>query len=290
MTQSATAGTNLYDTTSILRAFFEDALGTFKETEVDYLGKSLRWRFCDWPGTIAELYDIHKHGFTGTTKEFTQIASNDFHEGLSIVGRILNITDMHNMVADRPATEVPTGEPQAYRQVEASTVEDFGQPSSTMIQQELSRHIGNTINRLFELTRELYFEDGMETSFSQELVSLVEKYGNLAMSEIGYLITYARVDDEIASEALRWLGRINDPSTHGWRLWILEKSLSSESPMVRDSAGLGLVSMHDAHAIEYVKKAIKKETIGELRNDLQRALEELEASLDAASAKGDTQI
>ena len=109
------------------------------------------------------------------------------------------------------------------------------------------------------------------------------------MGEIGYLITYGRVDDEVASEALRWLARIDDPATYGWRLWLLEKNLSSKSPMVRDGAGLGLECMGDRHAIQYIGKAIEREPITELRHDLQGALEELEASLDADPTKDNYQ-
>jgi hypothetical protein len=158
---------------------------------------------------------------------------------------------------------------------------------SAVMQQELTRYIENTIDCLFETSREQNFEDGMESDFSRELVSLVKKYGNLAMAEISYLISYGGVDNEVAREALRCLARIDDPLTYGWRLWLLEKSLSSNSPIVRDGAALGLVSMGDAHAIEYIKKAIERETITELRYDLQGALEELEVFLDVAPIEED---
>ena len=186
--------------------------------------------------------------------------------------------------------KVSTRETQVYRQAEGSTIgDDYEQSSSALVRRELTRYVEDTIDRLFESARELYFEDGMETDFSRELVSLVKRYGNLAMSEISYLITYGRVDEEVASEALRWLARIDSASTYGWRLRVLEKSLSSKSPVVRDGAGLGLACMGNAHAIQYIRKAIEQETITELRYDLQGALEELEASLDALSTTGNKQ-
>lgn len=289
MTQSAMAKTDIEGATPIQKAFFKDALGTPKETKVNWVGEFIRWRLQDWRGTISEFFDIYKCGFTGTTVYLPQIASHDFYRGLGVVGKILNITDVHNMVSDRPATEVSSRKPQVYRQAEASTVEeDFEQGPSTVMQQELTKYVESTIDHLFESAEEQYFEDGMESDFSRELVSLIKKYGNLAMSEIAYLITYGRVDNEVASEALRWLGHIDDPSTYGWRLWILEKSLRSDSPIVRDGAGLGLACMGDAHAIQYIRKAIEQETIIELRDDLQGALEELEASSDAAPAKANS--
>lgn len=287
MTQSTTAKKDVEGATSILRVFFEDALGTLKEAEVNWLGKLVKWRVWDWPGTVSEFSGIYKYSFTGTTVDLLEVARQDFYRGPGVVGKILSITDAYNMVADMPATKTLSHKPQAYRQTEASSVEEeLEQASSTVMQQELSRYVEKAIDHLFDTARELYFEDGMETDFSRDLISLIEKYGVLAMAEISYLITFDRVGEEVAGEALRWLARVNDPSTYGWRFWLLEKSLSSKSPVVRDSAALGLLSMCDANAIPDIRKAIERETIAELRDDLQGALRELEVSLDVIPATG----
>lgn len=261
MTQSTMANADIKDATS--KAFFIDAVGHLKEAEVLRLGNLIRWRLQDLRGTALEFPDISLQGFTGTTVDLSEDVSLYFHGGFSVSDKIISIT-------------------------EASTVEEAEQEPSALMQRELTKYAESAIDHLFESAEEQYFEDGMESDFSRELVSLIKKHGNLAMSEIAYLINYGRVDNEVASEALRWLGRIDDPSTYGFRLWILEKSLSSKSPTVRDSAGLGLACMGDAHAIQYVRKAIEQETITELRYDLQGSLEELEALLDAAPAKGNS--
>lgn len=283
MTQRTTANTDIEGATPTLKAFFTDALGIPKEAKLGRLGNFIRWRFQDWQGTALEFPEVRLQELTGTTIDLSEAISRYFHRGPGVFGKIVSITDAYNIVVDMPTSEVSSRKPQVYRQAEASTVEEQG--PSTIMQQELTRYVEKTIDCLFESAGELYFEDGMETDFSRELVSLVKKYGNLVMGEISYLITYGRVDNEVAGEALRWLARVNDPSTYGWRLWILEKSLSSKSPIVRDGAALGLVSMGDAHAIQYIRKAIERETITELRYDLQGALEELEASLDATPTK-----
>ena len=290
MTESAIASTDIEGTTPMLKVFLTDEFGKTKETEVGLLGNFIRWRAQDWLGTLSKFPTTFTYTPTGITVDMPEATSQDFYSGFHVVGKILSISDAHNMVADVPTTKVSTREPQVYRQAEASTVgDDYEQSSSTIMQRELTRHVEDTTDRLFESARELYFEDGMETGFSRELVSLVKKYGNLAMAEISYLITCGRVDEEVASEALHWLARIDDASTYGWRLWVLEKSLSSKSPVVRDGAALGLVSMGDAHAIQYMRKAIEQETITELRYDLQGALKELEVSLDAVPATGNKQ-
>jgi len=286
MTESATAYTDVEGTTPMLKVFLTDEFGKTKEIEAGLLGNFITWRAKDLLGTLSKSPTTSLYTPTGISVDMPEVTGQDSYSGSYVVGTILSISDAHNMVADMPTTKVSTGEPQVYRQPEASTIAgDYEQSSSTILERELTRHIDDTIDRLFESARELYFEDGMETDFSRGLVSLVEKYGKLAMGEISYLITCGRVAEEVASEALRWLARIDDVSTYGWRLWVLEKSLSSKSPVVRDGAALGLVSMGDVHAIQYIRKAIDQETIAELLYDLQEALKELEISLDATSTK-----
>lgn len=286
MTQRTTANTDIEGVTPTLKAFFTDALGIPKETELGRLGNFIRWRFQDWQGTALEFPEVRLQELTGTTIDLSEAISRYFHRGPCVLGKIVSITDAHNIAVDIPIAEVSSRNPQVYRQAEASTVEDVKQGPGNVMQQELTKYVEKTIDRLFESARELYFEDGMETDFSRDLVSLVKKYGNLAMGEISYLISYGRVDSEVAGEALRWLARINDPSTYGWRFWLLEKGLLSKSPVVRDSAALGLLSMCDANAIPDIRKAIERETIAELRDDLRGALRELEVSLDAIPATG----
>jgi hypothetical protein len=287
MIQRATANTDIEGATPALKAFFTDTLGIPKEAKLGRLGNFMRWRFQDWQGTALECPEVRLQEPPCTTIDLLEASSQDFHRGPRVFGKFVNITDAYNIVVNVPTSEVSSRKPQVYRQAETSTVEEVEQIPSTIIQQELTRYVEKTINRLFESAEEQYFEDGMESDFSRELVSLVKKYRNLVMGEISYLITCGRVDEEVASEALRWLGRIDDTSTHGWRLWVLEKSLSSKSPVVRDGAALGSVYMGDAHAMQYIKKAIEQETIAELRYDLQGALKELEASLNAIPTTDD---
>lgn len=284
-----------------LKVLLADEFGETKETEACWLGDFIRWRAQGWLGTLSKFttsIDIPTEGISVDIPEtisqylYGQYLYGQYlYEGLPVTSKILTISDAHSMVTDTPTATFSYHEPyQVYRKTEASTIEDDDEQSSSgLMQRELTSYVEDMIDHLFDSARELYFEDGMETDFSQDLISLVKKYENLAMGEISYLINYDRVDEEVASEALRWLARIDDASTYGWRLWLLEKSLLSKSPVVRDSAALGLLSMCDAHAIHHIQNAIERETITELRHDLQGALRELEVSLDAIAASGNKQ-
>lgn len=146
------------------------------------------------------------------------------------------------------------------------------------------------IDSIFRMAAGDSFEDGMSSRFSRELLGAMGEYGVRAMQEIAYLILYSRTNQEVASEALRWLGRASERRTYGWRLWLLERSLSSSSPVVRDGAVLGLASMGDPSAVPYLREAIAVEACEDLREDMRRALEELEAARSAAVAQEDQKV
>ena len=138
--------------------------------------------------------------------------------------------------------------------------------------------LGEELQALFDAGKEEVFEDGMESEFSAGLVALISRYRNDALAELAYFIVYEKVNAEVASEALRWLGLINHPSSYQWRLWLLERSLRCSSARVRDGASLGIAFLGDSDAIPYIKHAIQQEPVKELREDMQQVLLQLESS------------
>jgi hypothetical protein len=122
------------------------------------------------------------------------------------------------------------------------------------------------------------FEDGMESSFSLGLTTIIRKFGNLAIEALASLILRGEADARVASEAMRWLGLLDDPETYRLRLRLLERSLRSYSPRVRDGAALGLSYLDNPHAIPFLRQAIACEPIRGLRENLQQVLEQLEST------------
>ena len=170
-----------------------------------------------------------------------------------------------------------------------STVRESFEPfESSTREPEHRGNVDQLVDAVFGEALDQDFEDGMKSNFSEQLLSLVRRYGISAMSEISYLITHERVNSEVASEALRWLGRMSDPLTRSYRLWLLERSLASTSARVRDGAALGLGSMGDPEAVPYVRQAIERESCVELREDLEQVLEELEGAPGATSIETNT--
>ena len=290
MKQRTSANTAIEGTTPTLRFLATDALRVPEGAPLDRFRRFTRWRLQDWTGTVLAFQDIRLQELTDITIGLSEPITPYYHRWSGLLDRVVSITDAHNAVVDVPTTEALQRKRRIYRQADASTAADeYGESSSTIIQRELMRHVEDAVTHVFGSAEDQNFEDGMESDFSRELVSLIKKYGDPAMSEVSYLITYDRVDREVAGEALRWLGRIEDPSSYDSRLWVLEQSLSSKSPLVRDGAALGLASLRDANAVQYLRGAVDRESIAELRCDLEEVLEELEISRDATSTKDDSQ-
>ncbi len=128
---------------------------------------------------------------------------------------------------------------------------------------------------LFDAAGEEYFEDGVESAFSRSLVRFIAANGLLGLDALAKLILSGRRDPVTVAEALRWIGRIDDPASYGQRLWLLERCLHDTHQEIRDGACLGLASFDDPTAIVYVHKALEVESITELR----QALEHLSAQL-----------
>lgn len=138
--------------------------------------------------------------------------------------------------------------------------------------------VSRTVVALFEEARDEIFEDGMESDFSRKLIALVRRHGNAAVEAIASLIAEEGADPEVSAEALRWLGHMEHPWSYNSRRWLLEWSLLSSLPRVRDGAALGLASLDDPAAIPYLVQAIKREPYAQLREDMQQVLAQLEAT------------
>ena len=143
-----------------------------------------------------------------------------------------------------------------------------GTASSGTTRLERPRTIADQIERLFVTARSQEFEDGMETRFSRGMLAAIREHGSGAVEVMAYLIAYEKTTPEVASEALRWLGRCDDRETHRYRRWLLERSLTSASSVIRDGALIGLAALGDAHAVQPIRDAIEDEPVSELKREM----------------------
>ena len=144
--------------------------------------------------------------------------------------------------------------------------------------EERPSEVAQELDFLCRKARNEHFEDGMDSQFSRNLVRMIKKSGPIVVEELAVLILSGQINQEVASEALRWIGYMEHQSSYKLRRWLLEKCLFSSSSWIRDGALLGLSFLDDPHAVSYLRKAIEREKIEELKKDMQQALEQLENS------------
>ena len=136
------------------------------------------------------------------------------------------------------------------------------------------------IKSLFALATFISLEPGMTNSFSEGLEAVIEKHGDLALSEIKNLILNGETKSGIAMEALQYVGRSESNTWLDARRKMLEQCLlRSRSAWVRDGAGLGLASLDDPRSILVLKEAISKEASKALKEDLSLVLDQLQNTL-----------
>jgi len=188
----------------------------------------------------------------------------------------LEVEELGLWCIESAGTSQPSWWPQPAPQENWTTAarQDLAEHSTAL--QEPPIELSHQLAGLFEAAKEQYFEDGMESEFSKELTALVEAYGNMAVHELAYLVLSERVNPEVASEALRWLGNLSHGVSAQARLWLLERSLLCSSAMVRDGAILGLACLDEPHAIPYIKQAIAREQCAELHDNMVQVLVQLE--------------
>jgi len=156
------------------------------------------------------------------------------------------------------------------------TKQSTGQ-TNILLDTPTSSQLADKIKQLFRSARGQVFEDGVDSDFSKELVSIIESDGALALEIIKNLVGVGSLNNEVLSEALRWIGSMEDEKSHVGRRQLLEESLSSESSKVRDGATIGLSYLGDPQAIGYLKRAAKREQNGMLHDFMLEVIEELQA-------------
>jgi hypothetical protein len=115
----------------------------------------------------------------------------------------------------------------------------------------------------------------MESQFAKDLESLVKTIGSYSTKVLASLMEEGSTSPAVLAETMRWIGRAEELLPISSRLSLLEKALSSNFAIVRDSAALGLASMDDIAAIPSLERAISSEPMSELKADMQQVLEQL---------------
>lgn len=121
------------------------------------------------------------------------------------------------------------------------------------------------------------FFDGIDNAFQDRVRMAIEIWGDIAVRALQRIIRPGSGHLEVAEEALRVLGNMQDTRTHHSRLAVLIGELGSAHPRIRDAASVGLVSLGDPVAVESLSAAVSREESTQLRRNLESALSALRA-------------
>lgn len=129
------------------------------------------------------------------------------------------------------------------------------------------------LKKTFDLAVGKIFEDGVESTFSFSLHSLIVRFGEKAVRGIDMILRYENI--EVAVETLRQLGTVEHIPTHAVRLSLLIYNLKSSDPRIRDAASLGIANMDDSIVINDIREAVEDENIPTLKKSLEVILAQL---------------
>lgn len=151
--------------------------------------------------------------------------------------------------------------------------------SSTAAVTDLRRvqdHITDHIEAVLAATLSNASDDSLSSELSIYLVGLVAQHSNRSLRCLDNLIASERIDPETAASVLQLLGEMNHPSSHLARLELLTRSLHHPSYWIRDGATLALALLDDPLSVPYLKRAIERERIAEMCENMEQVLAQLE--------------
>ena len=112
--------------------------------------------------------------------------------------------------------------------------------------------------------------------FTNALDILIRANGKPVVRIINNLIKKTALGDDITSEILKALGRIEDENTKNERYELLIVSIKNESVIIRDGAVSGLSFLDDKRALPQLRMLFERETLPILRNNIKVAIRSLE--------------
>ena len=144
---------------------------------------------------------------------------------------------------------------------------------------ETVERVNRYLLRIIRDSADEVFFDGMDSTFTNKLRSLLQFHGEITVRVIEDVVKSGDANSEAVGEILRVLGSDEDPVTHGARVAVLLASLQLPDPSIRDAASLGIASLDDPSLLNGVLAAVNREQIPQLRRNLQLVADQLQLTI-----------
>jgi len=119
------------------------------------------------------------------------------------------------------------------------------------------------------------FNTDIAYEFTDVLDRLIRANGKQGILIIDNLIKKRILNDDLISETLRALGRIEDDNTKDERYGLLINSIKNGALIIRDGAVSGLSFLDDKRALPQLQILLKTETVPILKNNIEVAIKGL---------------
>ena len=153
--------------------------------------------------------------------------------------------------------------------------------SATNIEWHELNCLDGEVESIVALATEEFIEDGMDSDTEAQLGEFVSRYSAVGVRRLVAYLASDCVKSRTVSDIIRVLGRLEHEESHNDRFWIVARFLSLGTPLARDASAVALEDLGDPRAIPKLEEAVGVESVPELRDGLQIALEELRKSVDA---------
>ena len=141
----------------------------------------------------------------------------------------------------------------------------------------IPRQVEEQLDRLCLAAHDEPFEVGVESRFSRELQRLCAYHPTAVLQSLRVRLIHGGTSPEVLSEILQWASRQEAGTIRPLVVELLSTGLHHTSSLVRDAAASALAYLDERAAVSHLRQALARETVSELREDLEDLIRSLES-------------
>ena len=141
----------------------------------------------------------------------------------------------------------------------------------------ISSQVEEQLDHLCVAAHDEQFEVGVESRFSRELQRLCAYHPTSVLQSLRMRLIHGGENPEVLSEILQWASRQEAGVIRSPVIGLLSAGLDHPSSLVRDAAASALAYLDEDAAVSHLRQALERETVPELRDDLEDLIRSLES-------------